>query len=357
LLGDINQCIYKFKGLDPNKRMRQAEIGLGARKISLTEGSHRDPSQVIPAAAEAVLRRRFDSSELRTAVEASRLEVVRTGMEGGIDAVVQAVKDARNEKHSVGVFTQGNKQTANLSQALADRNVRHQPVGFGEAYAEALSAQVSLLACALGQISFADARKRLAVFVCSSIRSNDTPQLARYLLRPIPGLTSELLIRKLDELSDQLTSAGSAGDIEKIVSLVTTAHQHLLLRRGANHWAQAATQLALLSSGLAGQSHTESLTGIKDRIERLRAGSLTNSLVEPRAKVQVMNLHQTKGRESDTIVVLVQEGVYYGNEKTEPFPECSRLLYVVLTRARKRIVLVAAGTPPAFIAPLVDACC
>lgn len=52
-----------------------------------------------------------------------------------------------------------------------------------------------------------------------------------------------------------------------------------------------------------------------------------------------MNLHQTKGREADTTVLLLQPDEFHGYEQ-EPYPTGSRLLYVCVTRARERAHIV-----------------
>ena len=67
-----------------------------------------------------------------------------------------------------------------------------------------------------------------------------------------------------------------------------------------------------------------------------------------------MGLYQTKGREADATVVVLRSGDFYGTERP-PFPVGSRLLYVVLTRARHRtIVLLFGGGLPALVAPLAN---
>ncbi|MFG2800503.1 hypothetical protein [Streptomyces pseudovenezuelae] len=46
-----------------------------------------------------------------------------------------------------------------------------------------------------------------------------------------------------------------------------------------------------------------------------------------------MNLHQTKGREADTTILLLGSNEFQGSEG-EPYPTGPELLCVVLTRAR-----------------------
>jgi DNA helicase-2/ATP-dependent DNA helicase PcrA len=68
-----------------------------------------------------------------------------------------------------------------------------------------------------------------------------------------------------------------------------------------------------------------------------------------------MNLHQTKGREADATILLLQPDEFHGRERT-PFPKLSRLMYVVLTRARKRAHLVVPPEVHALWEPLIEIC-
>jgi DNA helicase-2/ATP-dependent DNA helicase PcrA len=64
-----------------------------------------------------------------------------------------------------------------------------------------------------------------------------------------------------------------------------------------------------------------------------------------------MNLHQTKGREADAVVILCGDDDFHGYE-IEPFVDGSRLLYVILTRARKEVTLIFGYKPHALVAPI-----
>jgi DNA helicase-2/ATP-dependent DNA helicase PcrA len=65
-----------------------------------------------------------------------------------------------------------------------------------------------------------------------------------------------------------------------------------------------------------------------------------------------MGLCQSKGRETDATIVVLRRNDYYGPE-SEPMPVGSRLLYVVLTRARRKTIVLTLGSPlPPLIYPL-----
>jgi DNA helicase-2/ATP-dependent DNA helicase PcrA len=67
-----------------------------------------------------------------------------------------------------------------------------------------------------------------------------------------------------------------------------------------------------------------------------------------------MNLHQAKGREVDVTILLLGNDEYHGDEG-EPYPTGSKLLYVVMTRARKRAHLFVPNLVHGLWVPLVAA--
>ena len=65
-----------------------------------------------------------------------------------------------------------------------------------------------------------------------------------------------------------------------------------------------------------------------------------------------MGLYQSKGREADATIVVLRGNDYFGQE-AEPMPNGSKLLYVVLTRARRKTVVLTLGsTLPSLIYPI-----
>lgn len=80
--------------------------------------------------------------------------------------------------------------------------------------------------------------------------------------------------------------------------------------------------------------------------ERMSDAGLTN------IEGSLTNLYQTKGREAHATVVVLREGDFMGYA-SEPFPTRSRLLYVVFSRARHKIVALLVGNRfHAAVAPL-----
>lgn len=177
LLGDVNQSIYEgaFKpGVNPAARIADAMALPGARRIDLQAASCRDPSGVLPAAAEAARQRRFTDPALRTAAQQGRLAVTRITDDTGYAQVIELARAARQKKHTVSIFTHTNIATTSLSDALNAAGLVHEQVGFTEAHAEALSAQLDLVQFACGQKGV-QVRRTLAVFVTACLRGRGLP--------------------------------------------------------------------------------------------------------------------------------------------------------------------------------------
>jgi len=345
LLGDVNQCIYaEMKRIDPEARIDEALALPGAARVDLPAASHRDPSGVLPAAADAARERRFDDPALIHAVEAQRLVVTRVTADDRVDRVVELVQAERVLGHSVSVFTHSNASTTELSDALTTAGVRHEQVGLSEAYGEALNAQLAMLRYALE--GSPGSRRALAVFVAANYRRTVA------LPSQIVDRSNDAFERALEPVVRDLATAGSARDIDRLADLLGGAYAHLGTHRGQQTWTEAARRtraaMRLLAEG-------QPLANVEEEVGRARHRALLGNAGTRPHPVQVMNLHQAKGREADATILLLQADEFHGYE-APPYPKLSRLLYVVLTRARARAHLAVPHDVHGLWRPLVEAC-
>lgn len=347
LLGDLNQCIYAdMKKIDPAARIQQAIALDAAVRIDLPAASHRDPTGVLPAAADAARNRQFDDEAIGVAVSTGRLQLVRATPENSHEAVVRITKDARSAQQSVSIFTHTNQATAALSDTLTAAGVRHEQVGFSEAYGEALNAQLALLRFAL--LGSAGGRRALAVYVTANSRGA-MPPLARQIVDKSNAAFERALRPVIAELQ---SAAGPPADYERLANVIAGAYSRIGTFRGQETWIQASRRtgaaVRLLASG-------SDIGAVEVEIAQARDDALVGQTqMRPRA-IQVMNLHQTKGREADVTILLLQPDEFHGHE-AEPYPLASRLLYVVLTRARRTAHLVVPPQTHGLWQPLIKAC-
>jgi DNA helicase-2/ATP-dependent DNA helicase PcrA len=349
LLGDPNQMIYdKLPGRTGTgaARLRAALARPGAEQVRLKPGSYRDPTQLLPAVAEAVRQRRFTDPALAEAIASQRLRIL-TGIDEdpSADTVCAQIEQAHAKgARTVGVFMHGNEPTAALSAALTARGVDHVAVGLSESYGEALSAITAMLAYAQGSAEWEDVLLRLAVFVTSAVRSKQPPPLAQMLAA---GTVTGTLPSRLAAIRMALR------DADDITAAAQVAAQSWpsLSRTGERAWRRASAEALLLIRLCARLD--DPVRALRQRVEAARAESFTEIDAGDTAQVQVMNLHQTKGREADAVIIAFRNGDYHGREG-EPFPAASRLLYVILTRARKQITLLLPTNPHPLIGPFAD---
>jgi DNA helicase-2/ATP-dependent DNA helicase PcrA len=348
LLGDPNQMIYDklpARRGTGEARLKAALARPGTDQLPLQLGSYRDPTQLLPAVATAVRQRRFNHPALDQAIADQRLRIV-TGVDENppADAVCEELTRAHAQgARSIGVFMHGNEPTALLSTALTARGIDHVAVGLSESYGEALNTIATMLAYAEGSADWGDVLLRLAVFVTSAVRSPNPPALARML---VTGTVTAGLGERLDNIRLALRDAT---DITAAAEVAARSWPSLS-RTGERAWRRASAE-AMLLIRLSARIH-DPVSAIIRRVEAARADSFTEMDAADTAAVQLMNLHQTKGREADAVIVAFRNRDYHGKE-TEPFPAASRLLYVTLTRARQRITLLLPTQPHDLVAPLV----
>lgn len=351
LLGDVNQCIYHgFKAVQPTARISAALALPGSDRIDLPPSSFRDPSGILPAAADAARERRFADSAITAAVKSGRLSVSRIGHDQGHSETIDLARQARIQGHTVSLFTHTVAATTELSDALTAAGMSHEQVGFGEAPNEALPAQLALVQFAFGDTT-APIRRTLAVYATAAIGARKNA--------PLPALAREILSGRDSALEGALAqllldavAAANNSDVDDLSDIIAGAYARFGVPRGREIWRRAAQQTRTTLRSLARGANLT--TVVADLLQACDDGLVGNQTARPRA-IQVMNLHQTKGREADTTILLLGSDEWHGYE-SEPFPAGSRLLYVVMTRARHRAHLVVPDSSHPLWQPLVDAC-
>lgn len=342
LLGDVNQCIYaEMKGIDPELRVAQALRLSDAVRIDLPATSHRDPTGLLPAAADAARERRFHDAALIGAVTGRRLVVTRIGAGARYETAMEIIAAERSVRHTVSVFTHTNAATTELSDALSENGVRHEQVGLSEAYGEALNAQAAMLRYALHGVP---GRSAFAVYVAANHRAR-TPLVQQIMQRTNPAFE-----RALSDVTGDLLAASNPLDVDGLADIVAGAYARLGTHRGQETWTLAARRMR---AALRHLREGEPFSAVEAELEQSRHAALVGDTGLRPHPVQVMNLHQTKGREADVTILLLQDDEYHGNEGP-PYPTLSRLLYVVLTRARRRAHIVVPDRVHPLWSPLVD---
>ena len=354
-LGDLNQCIYRnlpgVVGVGP-ERVGAALALEGARQIVLPDVSHRDPTNVLPAAATSIRRREFGHDAVRAALESQMLEICHSSNQHDEGTTVALlVRRLREEGYeSVGVFSHHVDATANLSDHLSAEGIAHEIVGLPDATTSALQAQFEMLRFSAEKESGDLVMRALGLFVTSLERGQKAPKLALQIvgLAEVPRTLETRLSALLEELEATTCVADSLRIVEQVPNSIG-------LVRGERSWSQGFRLFASLLGPRLCRSDgfpTDGFESIKAKLVDEQISLLTGSDVAPASEVQLMGLYQSKGREADATVIVLREGDFYGTEP-EPMEDGSKLLYVVLTRARRKtVILTVGGTLPSLVKPL-----
>ena len=221
------------------------------------------------------------------------------------------------------------------------------PVGFSEAYGEALAAMLAMVEYHVDTANWTMVRTALGTMLTASVRSTSAPPVAMALHHgtALPGELNARLAR----LKEALDTAES---MEAAASVSAGSWAGLEFTTGRRAWRRAARTFG----SLVNRARLDSGDAL-GRLRRSVKGSRNTSFVELDAgdtgAIQLMNFSQTKGREADAVILSYSSGDWYGPGAAEPFDEASRLLYVSMTRARHQVVVMLPPSPHALVRPFL----
>jgi len=351
LLADPNQMIYTFlPGVGPARLRRAKE--LADRVVELEPASHRDPSGAVPALALSIMHRDFDSAAVRDAVASGRLRV-RTSVDDDelVDVIREELQLAWKEgARDYGIFGHSNEGVATLGHELSEAGVDHVLVGLPDAQGEAIAVMAVMCQFAIGGADSSELRLALATFMTACSRGSRAPELAVALAtrRSIPRGLEE----RLAKLERALVEA--APDPTDVGRIVEESWPALGILSGNRPWLRACPLFGpvLRRATRARQLDDEAVAAILREAREMRSTALLDSGRMRLPPIKLMNFHQTKGRETDAVLLVYRDGdVLSGWRDSEPYVEPSRVLYVSLTRARQRVSVILPSGPHPLVAP------
>ena len=355
LLADPDQMIYTFvPGVSPARMevaRRESDV-----VVELEPSSKRDPSGVIPTMASAIRHRRFADDAVRRAIDDGRLSISKNVQDEELVDVIRT-----NLKHawssgcaSFGIFAHSNDGVARLGQELIDAGIEHTLVGLPDAQVEALSAMMAMV-----RYSFRlpddrkDIDRGLASFLTACTRGRDVPDLAKQL---VSGRAPDVLEERIRSLAFRLQECST---LDERIQTVIRAWSDLGITAGQLPWDRTAPVFAAAArrSASLATDPARLLHQLEVEVRATQTGAL---LAEHGGRgrapaTQLMNFHQTKGREADAIILVYRDGDYLaGGSAIEPFEDASRVLYVSLTRARRMVTVILPPDPHPLVRPFAQ---
>ena len=352
LLGDANQMIYTFIPGVSTKNFNRIREHVDC-EIELNPQSHRDPSGAIPALADAIRRRDFTDSAVLDALRSDRL-AIHYDVDGVNIAnfLLDLIEEERERgSREIGIFVHSNAAVDELGEQLDAAGVDYVLVGTPEAHVEALRSMA--VQCAFGArlASSQNLRESLGLFLTASVRQRKVPNLARAMagLAQLPPAIEDAL----QQLESDLSQA-AGGTIDDLVQVAVDSWDNLRMASSRRPWRLASSQFKRIAGPVGRKPVSEdTIRELLDDVDRRSDDALINVDHTGLGRIKVMNYHQTKGREADTVIHVFRSDDYFGRE-VEPFESTSKLLNVAVSRARQRVIIVLPSTPHLLVKPFIQ---
>jgi DNA helicase II / ATP-dependent DNA helicase PcrA len=196
-----------------------------------------------------------------------------------------------------------------------------------------------------GFVPWEEVGAALGVTLTASVRSREPPSLA-IALSTSTGLPTALQ-RRLAALRADLE--GARDDLIRLAEFSARAWEELGIASGRRAWSRAGRSLVSLAARYSANA-SEGVERLAVSVSELRNESFVELDSGDTGAIQLMNFHQTKGREADAVILSYTSSDYYGRGG-EPYDEPSRVLYVSMTRARHKIIVLLPPSPHALVRP------
>ncbi|MEX2210110.1 MAG: UvrD-helicase domain-containing protein [Patescibacteria group bacterium] len=352
-LADPYQEIYTafVPGTRRDRIQRLANSG-GVEIVDLKSASFRDPSLVIPRAAEAIRNRSFNAPEVELALAQGRLRVRQASNDVSyLDALEDAIRElGPSQTRTVGVFLRANVSVTEFAGHLRDAGIEHEIVGLDAASGEAQLAAAAIAQHAIGTGEWTSALRALGLFDAASIRGNPESR-ARNLVHD-PRLLPLGLQNRLDVAKDQFAEMAGLPLLE-FLTAVQAFWGEQFTPRGRKLWERGIDDLIGQTLATAFAPLNEQTVELVTRVARdRRRFSSIDTFVGALSPVRLMTTYQCKGREMDAVVIAQMP-----NERppdADRWDVATRVHFVNLTRARDVAVVLIPPQPNDFYEPYLS---
>ncbi len=336
VVGDDQQAIYSFRGADFRNFLNFKRDWPKAKIVKL-EQNYRSSGTIITAAAAVIKNNKLQTPKTLWTEnqEGSTIKVVRASdNEEEAALVASQIGQIRNE--SAAVLYRTNAQSRAIEQALISANVPYKVFGGLKFYErKEIKDLVAGLRLAHNPSDSVSAER---------ISKNFDKKTAAYLNQELPRLGESLKILELINFFIE-----NSNYLEFLEKEYKNYHERI---ENVNEFIQFAGNFTSLDEFLERISLMQSSDLPAGRqvppAKSVAAGR--QSLVAP---VSLMTIHMAKGLEFDNVFVVgCADGIIphqrsYGS--LDDLEEERRLMYVAMTRARKKLFLSLSGTPSRFV--------
>ncbi|MEK7520874.1 MAG: UvrD-helicase domain-containing protein [Patescibacteria group bacterium] len=333
VVGDDQQSIYGFRGSD-FRNFLNFERDWRDAKVVLLEENFRSTKTILRAANEVIKNNKLQKSKnLWTGNPAGEpIEIFQCASRVGEAALIASEIKNLLEKKDAGetaVLYRTNAQSRAIEQALIDGDV------FYEIF---------------GGLEFYERKEIKDIVAALRVVSNGSDAVSAERLRKVFGKRrGEELLADLKTLA-----APAAGGTAPAAVIDFFLKKSDYLSRLENDFENFADRAENIRELIDFAGHFENLGDFLERVTLFQAhDKISRSGAGRPAAVKLMTIHLSKGLEFDNVFVAgFEEGLLPHERSTgaaNEIEEERRLVYVALTRARRRVFLTFAETPSRFL--------
>ena len=347
VVGDIDQCIYTWRGAQVGNMLDFEKLFPKAKTILLEE-NYRSTKTIIAASNDIITKNknRQDKNLFTNNPDGERISVYSAYGETDeayyVTSKVRALLEQNVPINEIAVLYRANFQSRMLEEAFLDENIPYQVLGIRFFDRKEVKDVLSYIRLALNPESITDLKRiinepkrgigKVTLLRVVEGRESECSPAVQSKLKDfkdmVKGIKEKLesqppseaikYIIKITEIEKDLLSKGEEGleRLENIKELVTLASKY-------DRLGEEGIQKLLTDAALATD---------QDELSKESEG------------VKLMTVHAAKGLEFDVVFVAgMEEGLFphEGSEKKIDNEEERRLFYVALTRARKKVYLTS----------------
>jgi len=374
-LADPDQSIFQYDPKVDPLRLEKARAFLKPKVVDLASDNHRSPNGGILAFADAVMKNAALPSPCR---EVTQHSYPPRGFEGTVHAAViwmlSRLANAKIESPTIAVLTRSNPLVSDISILLGHqhtyKNQTLKPISHEVIWDAELSAAAAVVLASVLEWPRQDAREaqvqtlRLVSAYYRLKAATDRTQAAKDLARKfgeaaVAVASGNKLKTKAakevaaaveagvqlvgDPVVDWRTASRVLGQTPAFVEIERQVRLVRLFR------ATDALGQGLAASWVATGGYAGATVLVKRVLDQER---LISAEQDPKG-VLVMNIHKSKGKEFDGVILVegAFKSFFFDRTEKAPFPQSRRLLRVAITRARTRVAIVRPANSEALCNP------
>jgi DNA helicase-2/ATP-dependent DNA helicase PcrA len=332
VVGDDEQTIYSWRHADIKTFLNFDKEWSGAQVFFLEE-NYRSTGNIIRAAAAVAQNNKFRTlKKLWTENEAGELITLFEAWGENDEAawIADEVKKAEPEttRKEMAILYRTNAQSRAIEQALIRESIPYQ---------------------IFGGLKFYERREVKDAVAALRFASNDRDEVAK------ERLEKNLTKRKFGLFKERIAGLKEAKPVDIIKVFLDTFSYFDYLEGGFTNSDEREENIAELINFAA---EFKDLPELLERISLLQATDDTKDLAKE--KVSLMTIHLAKGLEFDRVFIAgAAEGLLphiRSIESEASTEEERRLMYVAMTRARKKLSISFFGMPSRFLAEIPEDC-